>query len=362
MEKDEAQRIYKACTRFLSQHYPQTPQQILKELAEMTDPEMEADHYGQGEVIKRFEAEVAALLGKEAAVFMPSGTMCQQIALRIWSERRGTPNVVFHPMSHLENHEQKAYERLHGLHSILAGSPERLLTLEDVSAVVEPVGALLLELPQREIGGQLPTWEALNEIIDWARRRGIPTHMDGARLWESQPFYNREYAAIAALFDTVYVSFYKILAGIAGSMLAGPADVIAEARIWQRRHGGNLVRLYPYVLSAQRGLREKLGRMKAYHKKAKEIAALLTPFPQIEIVPNPPHTNMMHIFLRAEYDKLQAAAVEIAQEKGIRLFYWLAPTFLPSYQKFELVVGDATLDLTNDEIVELFQTLFEKAK
>jgi threonine aldolase len=362
METDEAQHIYRACTRFLSQHYPQTPQQILKELAETIDPALEADRYGQGEVIKRFEAEVAILLGKEAAVFMPSGTMCQQIALRIWSERRGTPNVVFHPTSHLENHEQKAYERLHGLHSILVGSPERLLTLEDVNAVVEPVGALLLELPQREIGGQLPTWEALNEVIDWARRRGIPTHMDGARLWESQPFYNREYAEIAALFDTVYVSFYKILAGIAGSILAGPADVIAEARIWQSRHGGKLIHLYPYVLSAQKGLREKLGRMEAYHKKAKEIAALLTPFPQIEIVPNPPHTNMMHIFLRGEYDKLQAAALAVAQETGVRLFYWLAPTFLPSYQKFELVVGDATLDLTNDEIVELFQTLFEKAK
>jgi len=185
--------------------------------------------------------------------------------------------------------------------------------------------------------------------------------MDGARLWESRPFYNREYSEIAALFDTVYVSFYKILGGIAGSILAGPADVIAEARIWQRRHGGNLIHLYPYVLSAQKGLREKLDRMEAYHTKAKEIATLLTPFPQIEIVPDPPHTNMMHLFLRGEYEKLQAAALEIAKETGVRLFFWLAPTFLPSYQNFELVVGDATLDLTNNEIVDLFQMLFEKA-
>ncbi|HJT57055.1 MAG TPA: beta-eliminating lyase-related protein [Ktedonobacteraceae bacterium] len=358
---DEAQQIYRACTRFLTHHYPRTPQQILKELAETTDPALQADRYGQGEVINRFEAEVAALLGKEAAVFMPSGTMCQQIALRIWSERRGTPNVVFHPQSHLENHEQKAYERLHGLHSILVGSPDKLLTLEDLNAVVEPIGALLLELPQREIGGQLPTWEALNEMIGWAHQRNIPTHMDGARLWESQPFYKRTYAEIAGLFDTVYVSFYKILDGIAGSILAGPADVIAEARIWQRRHGGNLIHLYPFVLSAQQGLREKLSRMEAYYAKAKEIAALLAPFPQIEIVPNPPHTNMMHIFLRGEYEKLQDAALEIAKETRVKLFSWLAPTFLPAYQKFEMVVGDATLDLTNEEIVGLFHMLFEKA-
>src|SRR5258706_8053326 len=321
MNTDEAQHIYKTCTRFLTHHYPRTPQQILRDLAETTDPDMDADRYGQGEVINRFEAEVATLLGKEAAVFMPSGTMCQQIALRIWSHRRGTPNIVFHPTSHLENHEQKAYERLHALHGILAGSPDRLLTLQDLNAVVEPVGALLLELPQREIGGQLPTWEALNEIIDWSRGRGIPAHMDGARLWESRPFYNREYSEIAALFDSVYVSFYKILGGIAGSILAGPADVIAESRTWQHRHGGNLIHLYPFVLSAQKRLRERLGRMEAYHAKAKEIATLLTPFAQIGIVPNPPHTNMMHLVIQAERDTLEAAALDVAQQTGTWLFY-----------------------------------------
>ena len=78
--------------------------------------------------------------------------------------------------------------------------------------------------------------------------------------------------------DTFTYVLAQILGGIAGSILAGPADVIAESRIWQRRHGGNLIHLYPYVLAAQKGLRERLGRMEAYHTKAKEIAALLTPF------------------------------------------------------------------------------------
>ncbi len=218
-----------------------------------------------------------------------------------------------------------------------------------------------MELPQREIGGQLPTWEELNEVINWAQQRHIPTHLDGARLWETQPFYRREYAEIAGLFDTVYVSFYKILGGIAGSMLAGPANVIAEARTWQRRHGGNLIHLYPYVLSAQKGLREKLGRMEVYCAKGKEIAALLARFPHIEIVPNPPHTNMMHVFLRGEQEKLQAAALEIAKETHVRLFQWLTPSILPAYQKFGLTVEDATLDLANEEIESLFQMLLEKA-
>jgi threonine aldolase len=235
------------------------------------------------------------------------------------------------------------------------GSAERLLTLEDLKAISEPLGALLLELPQRDLGGQLPDWEALNEIIAWARESGIPTHLDGARLWECRPFYGREYAEIAQLFDSVYVSFYKILGGIAGAVLAGPADVIAEARTWQRRHGGNLIHLYPFVLSAQKGLRERLGGMEAYHAKAKEIAALLTPFEEIEIVPDPPHTNMMHLFIRGERDKLEAAALDVARETGVWLFYWLAPTPLPGFTMLELTVGEATLDLSGQEIVEAFR-------
>jgi len=362
LDSPEAKKIYKACNRFLTHDYPKSPRQVLSDLAEATDTELEADRYGQGEVIEGFEREVAALLGKEAAVFMPSGTMCQQIALRIWAERRCTKNVAFHPKSHLEMHEQKGYQRLHGLNGILVGSEERLLTLIDLKAIAEPLGALLIELPQREIGGQLPEWEALKEIVGWARERGIALHLDGARLWECRPFYGREYAEIAGLFDSVYVSFYKILGGIAGSVLAGPADMIAESRVWQRRHGGNLVHLYPYVLSAQKGLRERLGRMEAYHAKAKEIAAVLAPFSEIEIVPNPPHTNMMHVFMRGEREKLAAAALDVAQETGTWLFSWLAPTSIPGVTRFELTVGEATLDLRVEEISTLFEMLFSKAR
>jgi len=360
LDTPEAKMIYKACHHFLTHDYPKTPRQVLSELAEMTDPELEADRYGQGDHIAGFESEVAALLGKEAAVFMPSGTMCQQIALRIWAEQRGTCNVAFHPKSHLETHEEKAYQRLHGLYGILVGSAERLLTLEDLKAISEPVGALLLELPQRDLGGQLPDWVALNEIMAWARERRIPTHLDGARLWECRPFYGREYTEIAGIFDSVYVSFYKILGGIAGSVLAGPADVIAEARTWQHRHGGNLVHLYPLVLSAQKGLRERLGRMEAYHAKAKEIATLLAPFAEIEIVPDPPHTNMMHLFMRGERDKLEAAALDVAKETGIWLFYRLAPTLLPGLTLFELTVGEATLDLSGQEIVDVFRMVLAR--
>jgi threonine aldolase len=361
MNPDEKTRLAPACTRWLSVRTHQTAQATLADLAACTDPSALPDVYGQGDLITDFEKQVADLLGKPAAVFMPSGTMAQQIALRIHADRSHVPHVAFHPLCHLEIHEQKGYQLLHGLHGVLVGSPLRLMTLDDLKNVKEPLAALLLELPQREIGGQLPTWDELTAIVNWARERHIVLHLDGARLWECQPFYQRSYAEIAALFDTVYVSFYKILGGIAGAMLLGPQDIIAEARIWQRRHGGNLVRMFPFVLSAKMGLETRLDRMAAYHNKAIEIAEVLAAFPEIEVLPNPPHTNMLHVFVRGEADRLEAAALDIAREQKTWLINNFMPGQIPAYQKFELTVGDGALEFNREEITALFTTLLQKA-
>jgi threonine aldolase len=359
---DDTDAVFAACTRFLTHHYPRSPQQTLVDLAAFAPSEARPDRYGRGELIASFEQQIAELLGKPAAVFMPSGTMCQQIALRIWADRRGINNIAFHPTCHLERHEDKAYQLLHGLHGRLVGHPSRLIELDDLQAISEPLGALLLELPQREIGGQLPSWHDLVAQTNWARQQGIPTHLDGARLWECQPFYGRTYAEIAALFDTVYVSFYKTLGAIAGAVLAGPADVIAEARVWQHRHGGTVFQLFPYVLAAQQGLTDRLGRIAAYCQKAAAVALALQAIPQIAIIPDPPVTNMMHLFIRADHARLEAAAVELARETHVRLVRRFAPTELPGYQKAEFVAGDATLDLADDEIVALFQSLVRRAE
>ena len=106
--------------------------------------------------------------------------------------------------------------------------------------MLEPLAALVIELPQREIGGRLPSWDDLVAQVEHARSRGAAVHLDGARIWEAGPFYGRPLAEIAALFDSVYVSFYKGLGGLAGSMLLGEDDVITEARAWRQRHGGTL--------------------------------------------------------------------------------------------------------------------------
>jgi len=361
-DEDRARAAVAGAERFLNAwHGGPGPRDRLLELAAATADRERFDRYGSGERIERLERRVAELLGHEAAVFMPSGTMAQQIALRIWSDRRGIETVAFHPTCHLELHEEKGYERLHGLHGKLVGDPNRLITLDDLEALREPLAGLLLELPQREIGGLLPTWDDLREQVTWAREREIALHMDGARLWEAQPFYDRPHAEIATLFDSVYVSFYKGLGGMAGAALAGDAALVAEARVWQRRHGGNLVTLHPFVVAAEVALDERLERMPVHAAHARALAAALAEVDGLEIVPDPPQTPLFHVLLRGDRERLADAALQIAEARKVFLFADPGSTTSPSWQRHEVMVGDVTLALEPAEVADLYAEVLTRA-
>ena len=353
----EARALRETCDRSISGHGLRRPADTLAELATLGPEDLSTDIYGQGGAVYVLEQEVRELLDMPAAVFMPSGTMIQQAALRIHADRRNLRVVAFHPSCHLELHEDKAYQRLHGLIGRPVGDRQSLITLTDLEGIHEPIAALLLELPQREIGGQLPAWKDLKAHVRWARDHGAAVHLDGARLWECTPFYGRSLSEIAALFDTVYVSFYKGLGGVAGGMLLGPEDVIAEAREWRHRHGGTLFNLWPYAATALAGLRIRLPRMPAAYEHARAIASELAKIDGVEVVPNPPQTPMMHIALRTTRKDFAVGVRRLATEQ--RLWAWSSsgPGESPDYRWVELSVGDATLDLTPDEVAAAIRAL-----
>lgn len=334
------------CKRALNGHGNKSAAELLAEIPQ----DLGVDRYGDGGAVAALEEEVRTVLGKPAALFLPSGTMAQQIALRIHADRRGVRTCAFHPTCHLEIHEEKAYAHLHNLVGLTIGNARELITLADLQGIRERVAAVLFELPQREIGGRLPAWDDLAEQVAFVRSKGAAVHLDGARLWECTPYYKRSPAAIAALFDTVYVSFYKGLGALAGCCLAGEEEVIDEARIWRKRHGGALFGLWPNAASGLAGLRRRLPLMPQYVQHASAIAARLRTLPNVEILPDPPQTPMMHLHLRVEEIAFLRAAAHIAKSEGIFTWAGTTPGLTPSTRVVELTVGDATLAFTADEV------------
>lgn len=355
---DELKRSWRETTYKLGNHGDRTVG-ILKQAFSDVEDQVESDMYGSGEVIEAFQLKMAQALGKEAAVFFPSGTMAQQIALRIWTDRKDNKTVAYHPLSHLEIHEEDGLKELHQIRPILLGSQERLLTLTDIQELEEPIACLLLELPQREIGGQLPSFAELQEITDFCRNRGIKVHLDGARLWECLPYYERTAAEICSLFDSVYVSFYKGLGGIAGAILAGEQSFMDESKIWKRRHGGDLISLYPYVVSSDYYYDQRIGNMSQYHETAKVVAEQFNRCSGIQTIPKIPVTNMFHVHFSKSKQEMEVLLSALHKEYSLGF----TGTLVEKGDKacsFELSFGDAFKEVPEGKLKQVFHALDQR--
>jgi threonine aldolase len=153
-DRESARR---ACSRFLSLDRRPDPAAALEKLAAYARRiDAGSDQYGAGDLAARLEQQIAELLGKEAALFLPSGKMAQMIALRILTGRSGCRRVAMHPRAHFEEYEAKAYQELHGLIATRFGSYDALPTLADLEALLaEPVGVVAMEMPLRRLGCRL---------------------------------------------------------------------------------------------------------------------------------------------------------------------------------------------------------------
>lgn len=329
---------------------------LLQETAhEVYDLDEPADVYGN-RIVATLEERVAALLGTEAAAFFPTGTMAQQVALRCWAARTGNPTVALHPLAHPEVHERNAFREVSGLRTVHVTEEPRLPTAEEIRGFEEPFGALMLELPLRDAGFVLPSWEELTEVVQAARERDAVVHFDGARLWETTVHFGRPLHEIADLADSVYVSFYKSLEGFGGAALAGPKSLVEEAKTWRHRYGGAIFQQFPTALSALVGLERELPRLPDYVRHARVVAAALREgfaeagLPWARVHPEEPHTHQFQVWLPYDTDVLVEAAVRQAEETGTYLFVgpWAAKG--PGLSSIEVTVTAAGLEWTTDDV------------
>lgn len=323
----------------------------------VADLDRPADIYGDG-IVAVLEERIAELLGMEAAAFFPTGTMAQQVALRCWAGRTGSPTVALHPLAHPEVHERGALESVSGLRTVHPTSEPRLPTAQEVRDFAEPFGTLMLELPLRDAGFVLPEWEELEAVVAAARERDAVVHFDGARLWECAPRFGRGLPEIAALADSVYVSFYKTLGGLSGAALAGPESLIEEARTWRHRYGGQLFQQFPAALSALVGLDRELPKLSSYVAQAKVVVSALaegfteSAVPWFRVHPEPPHTHQFQVWLPYGAEALTEAAVRQAEETGVALFRRWHPAAAgpPGVSCTEVTVSEAGLEWTARDV------------
>jgi threonine aldolase len=352
----------RACERVLSGLRPTTVAEQLAKLADSGyDLDRPPDRYGD-EIVVELETRVAQLLGKPAAAYFPTGTMAQQIALRIWAERAGNPTVALHPLHHTEVHERKAYATMSGLRAVWPTSEGRQPTAADIRSVAEPFSVLAMELPMRETGFVLPSFAELQEVAQAARDRDAYVHFDGARLWESTPHLGQDLPAVAALADSVYVSFYKSLGALSGAALAGPEDFIAAAKAWRHRHGGQVFSQWPAVLGALAGLDRELPRLPSYVAHAKVVAAALATLPGATVYPNPPHTQQFQLWLPYSQKALNTATVELAEQEHVTFIRgWTEPP--PGDRCMaEVSVGAAALEWTAEDVVSVGKSFLNRVR
>ena len=349
MSDDELMERYrvaaKACESSVFWHAARTPVEALRAVAEAAEAldVTDWDVYAERGPVADVEAQVADLLGKPAAAFFPSGVMAQQAALRVWTDRRHSPRVAIPDLSHLLKHEDDGPRRLHGFEFEHLTTGRRTATADDLRALGAGLGAALVELPLRDAGCLLPTWEELGELSAAARELGVPLHADGARIWESQPYYDRPLAEIVALVDSIYVSFYKGLGGLAGAALAGPEDVVAEARRWRKRMGGTLFHITPLAVSALSGLRDKLPRMGEYVAWSRTLATELAAR-GLRPCPDPPHTNTFLLYAEGDADAISERVVEFMEREKVQPCGGWSPADVPGFVVTELAAAEPALD------------------
>ncbi|MFT7688773.1 MAG: threonine aldolase [Candidatus Azotimanducaceae bacterium] len=320
--------------------------------------EVDHDQYGNGKFLNQFEEEVANLTGMEAGLFMPSGVMAQLIAVRIYSDQLKSKYFACHPTCHLLLHEEDAYKTLHNLEVEECGHADKVTTLSDLQALENDISSLILELPLRHLGGDLPSWDELVAQKKYCKENKIKLHLDGARIFECQNYYGKSVKEIAADTDSLFLSFYKGFGSSSGSMLLGGKEFIEEAKIWLRRHGGNLFQLYPLAIAAKLNFDSRLDKFNQYVEKAHEIGEVLNTLPSVTVLPYPVKTNMLHFEFPKSKAHLQNQMKDY-KEKGfdIGMGIWLEEP--KGVSRLELSVGDATLRLSKEEIRELFQALLE---
>jgi threonine aldolase len=255
----------------------------------MAEAEVGDDVYGEDPTVARLEARTAELLGFEAALFVPTGSMGNQVALRVHG-RSGT-EVLVEARSHVFHYEMGAMAALSGLLPRPVFGPAGRMPVAEIEAWVRPesvyylprTSVVCLENTHNFAGGTVLPREAVDEVLALARRRGLAVHVDGARLWNAAAALGVTERSLVEGVDSVMVCFSKGLRAPSGSALAGSKAFVAEARRVRKLFGGGMRQVGVLAAAALLGVEEERSRLPEDHEHARLLAGALAELPGIGI-------------------------------------------------------------------------------
>ena len=268
----------------------------------MAEAEVGDDVYGEDPTVARLESEVAGLLGKESAVFVPSGTMGNQLALLAQTGRGD--EILVHADAHIYFYEAGAPAALAGVMCRLLPGARGRFTPQDVAAALRPPGAhfpptrlLCLENTHNRGGGAVWDAAATAGVAAAARGAGLAVHLDGARIWNAAAALGVGEAALCAPADTVLCCLSKGLCAPVGSLLCGPADTVARARRWRKALGGGMRQAGVLAAAGLVAVRRMRSRLSEDHANARYLASALADVRGVRVDPAEVETNMVRVGL-----------------------------------------------------------------
>ena len=286
----------------------------------MAEAEVGDDVFGDDPTVQRLERRVAELAGKEAGLYVPSGTMGNQLAVGCLT--RPGDEIVLESESHIFRYEQGGVAANSGCQVRIVSTPRGAITPEQLIEAIEDhsdehvarLALICLENTHNRHGGAIVPLDSLRAVADAARARDIAVHLDGARLWNASVASGipiREWAASA---DTVMMCFSKALGAPIGSILVGGSAVIQRARRLRKRWGGGMRQVGILAAACLHALDHHVERLAVDHQRASALAAGLAAVPGIGV--SEPATNIVMVDL--EHPALELAAVERAlAERGV---------------------------------------------
>lgn len=279
------------------------------------------DVFGDDPTVNRLEAETAALLSKEAAVFMPSGAMANQVAVRAHTEPGD--EILVEGSAHVYYYESGAPAALAGVICRCLAGTRGLFTAADVEAALRPANVhfaptklVCVENTHNRGGGSVWPLAQIAEVAAAARRHNLRLHLDGARLWNASVASGVPEREYAAYFDSVSVCFSKGLGAPVGSALTGTREYIGRARRFRKMFGGGMRQAGILAAAALYALEHHRQRLAEDHANARLLAEGLARLPGIELDPALVETNIVIFRVRA---MPVAQLVERLNQRGVRV-------------------------------------------